>query len=237
MRFKTWFEFNDEEEIEVEIRGEYWIDNHGDTHYCDSDIGDIGHEGVIIDMVAHEIANEVGFESDDQIDTEKLLQFIADEDLSIPPEKLALLAGRVDGRIYGMKVYGWKAVRGNAVETWSGTPRDFKCIAEGLLNIIYEEGLVEDENLVDQVVFSVWVHSKAVSTDYTIGQLKNGGMDPISAAPVQPTQPFKIGMNQYNFGANNISKNQIADQEKSGMNQYYQQKNFPFADWNLRHHG
>ncbi len=234
MRFKTWFEFNDDEEIEVEIRGEYWIDDNGSTHYCDSSIGDIGHEGYIIDMVAREVASEVGFEDDGEyVDSEKLLDFLADEEHSIPLQKLQVISGRADARAYGMKVYGWKAVRKNAVETWTGTPKDFKIIAEGLLDIIYSENGV-DEDKIDNVVFDIWIHSLGISKEYTIGALKNGGMEPFAVQqPLLPSQANKIGINQYNFGANNIAKNQIADQEKEKMNPYYQQKKFPFADWRI----
>lgn len=234
MRFKTWLEYNDDDD-EIKIQGEYWIDSSGSTHYCDSDIGDIGHEGYIIDMVAHEIANEVGFDDNGEyIDSEKLLDFLADEEHSIPLEKLKVISGRADARVYGMKVYGWKAVRGNAVDTWTGTPKDLKIIAEGLLDILYNEGKIDDVNKVDDVVFDIWIHSLGFSKEYTIGTLKNGGMEPFAVQqPLLSSQPNKIGINQYNFGANNIAKNQIDDQEKANMNPYYQQKKFPFADWRI----
>jgi hypothetical protein len=186
-------------------------------------------------MGAAEIANEVGFDDNGEyIDSEKLLDFLADEEHSIPLEKLKVISGRADARVYGMKVYGWKAVRGNAVDTWTGTPKDLKIIAEGLLDILYDEGKIDDVNKVDNVVFDIWIHSLGLSKEYTIATLKNGGMEPFAVQqPLLSSQPNKIGINQYNFGANNIAKNQIDDQEKANMNPYYQQKKFPFADWRI----
>ena len=36
-------------------RGEWWITDDGSTIYCDIDIGDQGHQGIIIEHCAREI--------------------------------------------------------------------------------------------------------------------------------------------------------------------------------------
>src|ERR1051325_5043541 len=46
-------------------RGEWWIDETGGTTYCDIDVGDSGHEGVVIQYLAHEILSHFGIESDE----------------------------------------------------------------------------------------------------------------------------------------------------------------------------
>lgn len=43
-------------------RGEWWIDDMGGTIFADVEIGDSGHEGVIIQSVAHEILSHFGID-------------------------------------------------------------------------------------------------------------------------------------------------------------------------------
>jgi len=43
-------------------KGEWWIDDHGQTIFADIDIGDSGHEGVVIQYLVHEILSHFGIE-------------------------------------------------------------------------------------------------------------------------------------------------------------------------------
>lgn len=45
--------------------GEYWITDDGSTIYCDIDIGDQGHQGVIIEHCAREILSHFGIDVDE----------------------------------------------------------------------------------------------------------------------------------------------------------------------------
>lgn len=45
--------------------GEYWITDDGSTIYCDIDVGDQGHQGVIIEHCAREILSHFGIDIDD----------------------------------------------------------------------------------------------------------------------------------------------------------------------------
>jgi hypothetical protein len=46
-------------------KGEWWIDNTGGTIYADIDIGDSGHEGVVIQSLSHEILSHFGIEENE----------------------------------------------------------------------------------------------------------------------------------------------------------------------------
>jgi hypothetical protein len=46
-------------------RGEWWIDDSGGTIFADIDIGDSGHEGVIIQQLAHEILSHFDVDTDE----------------------------------------------------------------------------------------------------------------------------------------------------------------------------
>lgn len=46
-------------------KGEWWIDESGGTTYADIDIGDSGHEGVVIQYLAHEILSHFGIDADE----------------------------------------------------------------------------------------------------------------------------------------------------------------------------
>lgn len=45
---------------EAHDHGEWWIDNKGSTIYCDGDVGDQGHEAVVIQHISHEIISHFG---------------------------------------------------------------------------------------------------------------------------------------------------------------------------------
>lgn len=51
--------------MEDHQRGEWWIYEDGSTTFADIDIGDSGHEGVVIQYVAHEILEHFGIQTDE----------------------------------------------------------------------------------------------------------------------------------------------------------------------------
>jgi hypothetical protein len=44
--------------------GEWWIDDHGSAQYCDGDVGDVNHEAYIRQILAQEVMEHFGVQSD-----------------------------------------------------------------------------------------------------------------------------------------------------------------------------
>lgn len=51
--------------VEEHERGEWWIDESGHVTFADIELGDSGHEGVVIQYLAHEILEHFGIDSDE----------------------------------------------------------------------------------------------------------------------------------------------------------------------------
>lgn len=152
------------------FRGEYWIQD-GYTQFADSNVGDIGHEGIVVQYAAAIVLSELGV---DHMDVEHVDIRDYDEDifeamqdhltqdqmeryrdgyemeimieygknvLKNPKfEKLVLAAfDKIDVRRFAMENWGWKAIRGNVIDTWNLTPDDLKKIDNGLSDAYGEE--------------------------------------------------------------------------------------------------
>jgi hypothetical protein len=130
----------------------------------------------------------------------------------IPADMFAIAEGRGDSREYVIKQYGWKAVRNDHVETWTLMPKDIKEIADGLGEIIEQEGGSEefDEN----EEFYVYVYSTKKNYTFTLPELENGG------------KPSQSPSTQYG----NVANQQVKDIETQKLHPYYQQKSFQFGD-------
>ena len=68
--------------------GEWWIYPGGDVQFADGDVGDSGHEGYVIEYVAHEILSQFGVENTDpgyikQYHEEIKQSLIDDDDLTL----------------------------------------------------------------------------------------------------------------------------------------------------------
>lgn len=48
---------------ESSLRGEYWIDDSGESWYADGDVGDINHEGMVIDLVRRQVLDDLGVDT------------------------------------------------------------------------------------------------------------------------------------------------------------------------------
>lgn len=67
---RNWFE---------EVRGEYWIDDSGQERGAD---GDYNHEGIVLDLVLSEIADEVNFQFKyDTPDQDALMAYVDENGL------------------------------------------------------------------------------------------------------------------------------------------------------------
>jgi hypothetical protein len=145
------------------FRGEYWIQD-GYTQFADADVGDIGHEAIVVQHAASIVLSELDIDNTDieYVDirnydedifeamqdglTEEQLQRYRDGEevqvmieygktvLKDPKfEKLVLAAfDKIDVRRFAMETWGWKAIRGNVVDTWNLTPDDLKKIDSGV---------------------------------------------------------------------------------------------------------
>lgn len=223
--------------LEENIRGEYWIDNTGQVHHADGDTGDYNHEGHVINQLQKEIVEkyDLKYDNGEFVDWDQFCSDILEEyqakypkiqndsklmskalkDLGVSEEEYSVANGIGDARLYGMKYWGWKRVQGNNVESWTLTGRDMKVIADGLDDILSNEG--EMEEMQDSEI-EVYVHVYSVKKDfeYTLEQLKNGGV-----APIKPGSGFDTKQTHHT----NAAQNYLAQQKPS--NPFYK----GFAEW------
>lgn len=161
--------------------GEWWIQD-GQAMFADGDIGDMNHEGMVIQnvqgnivsnsdhpefdygeyvdwdgwkqAVAQEKMEEWKAEGRDlsQVDEEDALMEVLNE-LGVSDEEYQVAEGMTDARDYGMEHQGWKRVQGNNIETWTLTASDLRSIAQGLWDILESSGSEENPE------FNIYVHS------------------------------------------------------------------------------
>jgi hypothetical protein len=73
--FVAWLENWDDA---PEINGEYWITEDGGTLYADGDIGDMNHEGYVIDHMQRMIADRLDVQVDDYVDWDEVKKSAAE---------------------------------------------------------------------------------------------------------------------------------------------------------------
>lgn len=151
LNFKEWL-------IQENIQGEYWIMG-GQAMGADGDVNDFNHEGYATMSAASQIADEAisngyvdqkyswdgfdwgkferdlieGFKKENpewqnEDDDENVL-LAAWKEMGIDSELLQIASGYGDVRNLAMKKWGWKAARGNHVQTWTLTDEDVREIA------------------------------------------------------------------------------------------------------------
>ena len=149
--------------------GEWWIID-GQAIYADGDVGDMNHSGYVMEHVAHEIADMMGYSFDDEffewgdiqtriienmVNEGELNQKILSDLTTKQFEKIALKNGvtqeqldaindRIDPRDYGMQHLGWKRVQGSNVQTFTMSSDDLRNIAQGLDDTLDEDIEGED---------------------------------------------------------------------------------------------
>lgn len=173
----------------AQYKGEWWIID-GAAVFADSDVGDRGHEGYVIDQIQRkyvynefdkgeyvdwrgfkkELAMEAFEEQYGKRPTEQYCQKYADKmedlylnklkEMGMSDEEYLIAEGSGNAREYGMQHLGWKRVAGNNIETYTLTSDDLKEIADGLYDI--DNDLDEDS----EKLFNISVVStKAFYTD------------------------------------------------------------------------
>lgn len=147
-----------------DLDGEYWIES-GTATFADADIGDISHEGLVIERAAREIIDRSDFAdkwdylNSEYVDfdefalrfgqqlanergisaedyTQAIEDWAAQNNLS---EELEAAWGQGDVRDVGMKKYGWTRVAGNNVQTHGLSSSKLNEIADGLWDAFGEE--------------------------------------------------------------------------------------------------
>lgn len=246
MRFKKWVE----NFTNTQIRGEYWI---ADGHVMQADdSSDYNHEGYVMMYMQQDIASHFGVESySEYLDWDKIKKQIIDEILQDADpdeyedlaekadddpdafivmqmqdpegaEKMQIANGFGDARLYAIMKWGWKRVAGNDIESRALTPTDMKQIASGLYDI--------DSELDEKSEFNISVYGNK-SYRVTLAELEAGRLNTdVQQQGFEQRQRQQQYMNDLR---NKVASQQVSDIEKQSLNPYYQQKKFPFADWQL----
>jgi hypothetical protein len=90
-----------------------------------------------------------------RIDCRTLLKHIGMTD-----EEINVVFGKLDGREYAMKNWGWKRMAGTSIETWTMTSSDLKAIERGIEEAYGNSyAFDEDDNKFDQTEFEIYVYS------------------------------------------------------------------------------
>ena len=153
------------------IRGEYWIVN-GSIEFADGDIGDQNHESIARHHIQMKYSDEIINLADemdisierrepdicdilDQIhekysEEKQVGRFQADsyiiKELGIDRKIYSMLCGGSPGT-YLMEYEEWIAVRGMNIELWAYNERKRKSLANGISEILEQEGIEETEEL------------------------------------------------------------------------------------------
>lgn len=122
---------------EAHDRGEWWIDDHGGTTYCDNTIGDQGHESVVIQAVSHEILSHFSIHDDEPGTLDNYEESI----------KQSLIA---DDRLDEKELQGWDNIRGS----------EYAGPAEIIAKKLLEDKLFTDEKQAIEAVFIAYGSSK-----------------------------------------------------------------------------
>lgn len=161
--------------IKLSVRGEFWIMN-GQAMGADGDIGDYNHEGMAIESAQIEIMGEEGdwdewkqnaakekFQEAMQLATTPEMQqqvqqkwnadngdeFLMEElrERGVGNELYQIAEGFGDVRLLAIKLWGWKRLMGNNVETWTLTASDLQEIANGVWDAYQEEAETTQFNI------------------------------------------------------------------------------------------
>jgi hypothetical protein len=222
-----------------QISGEYWIDETGSSVYADADIGDVSHEGYVMNLVQHHIVDHFGYLQFDQgeyVDFEgfkkKLVADIVEEkDLDpmeidddevfqdalkeegITEEQIDIAEGGGDARVYAMKNMGWKAIRGHHVESWTLTPHDMQVIARGIEDILEGEGDIDTPD--EELEFVVSAYQRSPVT-MTLAELKVGRPSFLNIGATKTQQMQQTLSKQ--------ATQQTKELERQHMSPYYREK-------------
>lgn len=179
------------------IRSEYWADRDGDLHYLiDSDTGnEINHEGLALDYLRRQFAGLMGEHQYEDGHLDELVwgelmdrwEEFRREEFDAMIDKHPLLWGGAAGhhndhrepRRVLQRLYGWKILRPDAMESALLFPADQKALAKAFLQAVEEEGYYYDayEDMPDEEIELIRVKlydDEGRFYDTTLGELQNG---------------------------------------------------------------
>lgn len=246
-------------------QGEYWIFDHGSVEYCDGDIGDSTHESIALDHAQKEVIEKLGG-STDQFDTgvdwkgwkrQKIMEILqakygqdwqahrnegnsllvdAAHQSGVTDELWEVADGHGDARDYAVENWGWKAVRGTSVDTWTFTRSDAAILADALGEVLDQEGDdYDDDEEAEEVTWDINVNSTNDRYDMTISELEayatgrdaqQDKADDPEASTQSPGRITSSDFDQQNRAASNATRRM----DLENMPDYYKNKPHPFAD-------
>lgn len=185
--------------MNARIRGEYWIQDgrvdFADGDIGDKNHEMVALDAIASDHVdeLHEYARELGVDAEDLgiheepfTTASELISAISHaliergvasvqvaaeiiKRLGVDAEVYKLLGGGGDSRLYAMKKYGWIAVRDNNAELFGYDGKKRKELADGMDEILDQEGIEEPD---EEVELSVYDHKTGRSFDATLADIK-----------------------------------------------------------------
>ena len=143
----------------AKLAGEWWIID-GDVMFADGDVGEVNHEGMVVDHIKRQYADD-RFDRGEYVDWDAfeaslLAQKVIDAgldlaslddrskynlilealtELGMTQDEISIVReshSNIDPRDWGLKHLGWKRVKGRSVDTWTLTAGDLASIARGL---------------------------------------------------------------------------------------------------------
>lgn len=239
---KTFVQF-----LKEDIDGEYWIDQHGVSAYADGDIGDISHEGHVINLLQSQISSKLGHQYDrgEYVNWDKFKDDLIKKTYEEMVEKAPNLKSQYDDEYQNDPDYfikfgldklgvdeaefqmadGRGDARDYAMEKWGwkrvvGNNIETWTLTTKDMRIIHNgiNHILNDKEEDTEEEFSIYVHTTGQSHSMTLAQLEAGQIK---------TDRYSVNAKRQAQSAN--AQLQGADQQS--MPSYYGQKKFPFADW------
>ena len=136
----------------------------GQAIYADGDIGDMNHEGYVIQSILSNYSNQLmGLKGmNHEPESFDISEFTEQEFIKIgmSQEEIDAVLGRTDARVYGLEHFGWKRVAGSNVETYNLTNEDLREISNGLWEAYEQE--IEQSTEEEPVLFNIEVKSNGL---------------------------------------------------------------------------
>jgi hypothetical protein len=201
--FQEPYSIYDDDQLEeakpLYVNGEWWIIG-GNALYADGDIGDINHEGVVLDKICRDIFDILNINCNDEyIDFKAYIPDIEEAIKEEYPkydsykhsyfdfikkilikngyenkkatETVNCLRGNEAIREYGCKYFGWKRVLQNSVQTYDITMNDRKEIYDGIYDILSEDHDVWTDNQIK--IYLEIIKTKQNLADISLADLIN----------------------------------------------------------------
>ena len=137
---------------QFEVKGEWWLSG-GQALFADGDVGDFNHEGMVLEDLRFEAADDLGIDEqgfDPQFEdvTEEQQQELSDAGWS--DTKIATMQGFGDARDFAMQELGQVRVAENNIQLWGLTAAKLREIGNGLSDA-YEEQAAKEKYTVEDM--------------------------------------------------------------------------------------